>query len=43
MYGSGGGVNTQLQTHHFLWILVALEVGALIFFRAYVFKRYHGG
>lgn len=32
-----------MSTHHWLWILVALEVGTLVVLRGVVFKNYHGG
>lgn len=40
--GPRGGLG-GMQTHHWLWVLVAIEIGFLVFLRAYVFKNYHGG
>lgn len=39
----GGSKATAMGVHHYLWILVALEIGILIFARAVVFKSYHAG
>lgn len=33
----------SMGTHHWLWILVGLEIGILVVLRAVVFKSYHGG
>ncbi len=33
----------SMQTYHWLWVLVAIEFGALFVLRAVVFKSYHGG
>jgi hypothetical protein len=33
----------QMGTHHWLWVLVALEIGFLILMRVVVFKDFHGG
>lgn len=44
LYGSKAKASmTSMGVHHWLWILVALEVGILLFARAFVFKRYHAG
>jgi hypothetical protein len=32
-----------MGTHHWLWVLVALELGFLVVLRKVVFKSYHGG
>ena len=32
-----------MSTHHWLWVLVALEFGILFVLRSVVFKSYHGG
>lgn len=32
----------QMRTHHWLWLLVALELGTLVALR-FMFRRYHGG
>lgn len=37
-----GGVS-NMGVHHWLWILVAIEVGLLVVLRAVVFKNYHAG
>ena len=40
------GVSAKLggmKTHHWLWVLVGLEVAVLVFLRVGVFARYHGG
>ncbi len=44
LYGSkvGNGM-TSMSTHHWLWVLIALEMGILIVLRSVVFKSYHGG
>lgn len=34
---------SSMSTYHWLWILVALEMGILFVLRAVVFKSYHGG
>lgn len=34
---------SNMGVHHYLWLLVALEMGILILLRAVVFKQYHGG
>lgn len=34
---------SNLSTHHYLWILVALEIGVLVLMRVVVFRHYHGG
>lgn len=41
IYGKRRGMGS-LRTHHWLWILVLLELGLLVFMR-YSFRRYHGG
>ena len=41
--GKGGGGMSSMQTHHWLWILVAIEIGLLAVLRGVVFKQYHGG
>ena len=42
--GKGGLTGmSQMETHHWLWILVALEIGLLALLRGVVFKQYHGG
>jgi hypothetical protein len=44
LYGpKGGGGVSGLGVHHWLWILVALELGFLVVMRAIVFKSYHAG
>jgi hypothetical protein len=44
LYGSkvkqGAG---NMGVHHWLWVLVAIEMGILFVLRAVVFKSYHGG
>lgn len=42
VYGPRVRGAATLQTHHWLWLLVALEVGALVVLR-YLFRQYHGG
>ena len=37
-----GGMGS-MQTHHWLWVLVALELGILVVLRTVVFSKYHGG
>jgi hypothetical protein len=32
-----------MGVHHYLWLLVAIELGILVLLRAVVFKQYHGG
>lgn len=34
---------SNMGVHHYLWILVAIEIGILVLLRAVVFKSYHGG
>jgi hypothetical protein len=34
---------SSMQTHHWLWILIAIELGILVALRGVVFKAYHGG
>ena len=42
--GKGGFPGmSQMETHHWLWILVVLEIGLLALLRGVVFKQYHGG
>ena len=43
LYGPKGSGGSGMSTHHWLWILVALEVGTLVVLRGVVFKNYHGG
>lgn len=45
LYGSDvtGNGGKGLQTYHYLWMLVAIEIGFLILLRTFVFRRYHGG
>jgi hypothetical protein len=44
LYGpKSASTGSGLGVHHWLWILVGLEIGLLVFLRAYVFKSYHGG
>jgi hypothetical protein len=38
-----GGAMSSMGAHHWLWVLVALEIGILVVLRAVVFKSYHGG
>ena len=44
LYGprTRGGVS-NLAVHHWLWILVAIEIAFLALMRVVVFKNYHGG
>ena len=43
LYGGNGKYSMgAMRTHHWLWLLVALELGTLILIR-YCFRRYHGG
>ena len=37
------GMGGKMAVHHWLWVLVLLEVGFLVAMRAIVFKNYHGG
>lgn len=39
---SGKSRMGKLTCHHWLWLLVALEIGVLFFLR-FQFRRYHGG
>jgi hypothetical protein len=32
-----------MGTHHWLWVLVFIEIGILVVLRGVVFKNYHGG
>ena len=32
-----------MGVHHWLWVLVAIEIGILVVLRGVVFKSYHGG
>jgi hypothetical protein len=32
-----------MGVHHWLWVLVAIELGILVLLRKIVFKSYHGG
>ena len=42
--GKGGFPGmSQMETHHWLWILVVLEIGLLALLRGIVLKSYHGG
>ena len=34
---------SSMGVHHYLWLLVAIELGILVLLRAVVFKQYHGG
>ena len=34
---------SSMGTHHWLWILIAIEMGILVLLRKVVFKSYHGG
>jgi len=34
---------SNLSVHHYLWVLIAIEIGILVALRAVVFKKYHGG
>lgn len=34
---------SQMGVHHWLWVLVALEIGFLVLMRVVVFKDFHGG
>jgi hypothetical protein len=34
---------SSMGTHHWLWVLVAIEMGILVLLRKVVFKSYHGG
>jgi hypothetical protein len=34
---------SNMGVHHYLWLLVAIEMGILVLLRAVVFKQYHGG
>lgn len=43
LYGPKAGSMSNMRTHHWLWVLVALEIGALVLLRVVVFGRYHGG
>lgn len=43
LYGPRVGAGGRLAIHHYLWILVALEMGILILLRVVVFSAYHGG
>lgn len=43
LYGGSNGFSMKgLRPHHWLWILVALEIGTLVLLR-FTFRRYHGG
>ena len=33
----------NMAVHHWLWVLVAIEMGILVVLRGVVFKSYHGG
>jgi hypothetical protein len=33
----------NMGTHHWLWVLVLIEIGTLVLLRQVVFKSYHGG
>jgi len=44
LYGpKARGGASSLAVHHWLWILVALEIAFLAVMRLVVFKNYHGG
>lgn len=43
LYGKAGRGVSNMRVHHYLWVLVALEVGLLMALRVVVFKKYHGG
>lgn len=43
LYGPKTGGVSGMGTHHWLWVLIALEFGILFVLRAVVFKNYHGG
>jgi hypothetical protein len=42
IYGSTNWRGTGAQVHHYLWVLVALELAMLVWLR-HAFRRYHGG
>jgi hypothetical protein len=43
LYGPKVKSGAGMSTHHWLWVLVALELGILVVLRKVVFKSYHGG
>ena len=44
LYGAAiPGGKKGLAVHHWLWVLVAIEIGILLLCRLVVFKKYHGG
>ena len=43
VYGPSASGGSGMSTHHWLWVLVALEVGILVVLRGVVFKSYHAG
>lgn len=43
LYGRGRAGVGGMQVHHWLWVLVAIELGFLFFLRLGPFARYHGG
>lgn len=42
LYGKASSGLQGMRTHHWLWVLVAIEIAALVFMRM-SFRRYHGG
>lgn len=43
LYGAKVKGGNAMGTHHWLWILVLLELSVLVLLRKVVFKSYHGG
>lgn len=43
LYASKTGRMNGMAVHHWLWVLVLLELGALVALRVIVFRPYHAG
>lgn len=43
LYGPKVKAMGNMAVHHWLWVLVALELAALVALRVIVFKPYHAG
>ena len=43
LYGPKVGRMSSMGVHHFVWLLVALELLALVLLRVVVFRPYHTG